>query len=440
MFFNICKFRITYLFWLFFPLLLNGQVKGLYAFNEHRWKVGVMNENQKVILKPSKLGGMIDTLQSFVGVQLPTKKVRGTPTDWGVINSEGKLILDTIYQSIQLIGMPEQTIPITQVSIDKKFGLMDLAGNTLLPIEYDEIKETQKRIPFEYSHLAKVKKGNLTGIVHKKDGTFALPLAEQTIERFGYESLLSVAIFKKDEKYGAINSEGTLILPANYTKIEIINSYAPIQQLKVFEDINFFFVDAWGDKISDPKIRSPYAKKQYSKRFKKREQAATQKRTAPTEFQENIITFFETKAHTNGKASLIIHYSTPQNNLESVTFEISDKFEVLAPYISIEPATGKVKLDKLVVKVGEKLGICQANGLPLTPISFDVISDMETHFLLEKDNLKGYANQKGQLIFDAIFSEISKTRYQEKGLIEVTKGRYRGFADFKSKTIYLPNN
>ncbi len=103
---------------------------------------------------------------------------------------------------------------LASVKLGEKEGMIDRAGNVVIPIEYDEIRE--------YGEAFKVKKGDKYGLIDKtgKDITGIKYSAMQT---HPVGDLFSV---KEDGKIGLIDYAGKEIIPSKYDQIHP-SGYSP---------------------------------------------------------------------------------------------------------------------------------------------------------------------------------------------------------------------
>lgn len=130
---------------------------------------------------------------------------------WGLLDSDYKEVFEPQFTSL---------VPIHRdfFIAEKKgcFGIVEPGGKQMAEIEYHEIK-FMKGAPDLYSFQIK----GLMGIM---DSAFNIiqPAQYQHVQRMGgvYRVLDS-----KSQKYGVLNGDGTVLLPAIYTDIHLLGSY-----------------------------------------------------------------------------------------------------------------------------------------------------------------------------------------------------------------------
>lgn len=78
---------------------------------------------------------------------------------WGCINNNFETLIDFTYNSIGYFGQN-----ILKVELDNKFGLIDISGNEIMPIEFDDIEKISKDNNRINEVAYKIKLGNKYGI------------------------------------------------------------------------------------------------------------------------------------------------------------------------------------------------------------------------------------------------------------------------------------
>lgn len=95
-----------------------------------------------------------------------------------------------------------------------KFGLIDLTGNEVIPIEYDEITVIRG-----IENSFKVKKDDKYGIVDG-DGKTVIQAQYADIDVLGKDNKSGFIIKNADGKYGIVDYSNAQILEAKYDSIE----------------------------------------------------------------------------------------------------------------------------------------------------------------------------------------------------------------------------
>lgn len=140
-------------------------------------------------------------------------------------------------------GHDTETINNIIIKKDKKYGIVDLTGKTILPIEYDFIEPTE------------AVEGNIVGNIGIiwKDGkcSFVWMSNGKILEPFKYENIIvneansstwlmwSTYLVKENGKYGCVDYERTPILPSIYDAIDFkleIDSYGYHYKMLLYKD------------------------------------------------------------------------------------------------------------------------------------------------------------------------------------------------------------
>ena len=202
----------------------------------------VFNENLEYDIKNYSFGK--DSI--FIYQEIIDKKKLN-----GIVNINGKVITQPIYQDIQFINDGDFYV----VKKENQYGCIDKSGNVVIPIIYDKIDYYLKKglilamkngkwgyinqknetiIPFQYDEacpffndLAFVKKGDFYGTINVKNKIKFKFSHEKTKFPFFTENL---ALFKENGKYGFINKKGKTKIPAIYDKaFPYINGLAYVE-------------------------------------------------------------------------------------------------------------------------------------------------------------------------------------------------------------------
>jgi hypothetical protein len=130
---------------------------------------------------------------------------------WGVVNNKGSLIIDTKFEDIE--GL-RHTKGYFACKLNDKWGLLDSTGKEIFPLEAEIIDIKWDGNKFG---MFKFKLGNKWGVM---DFSGKLLLAPEyvSIGEFGYSDKLHAAIIKKDNLFGVLYSDKTII-EADYVDI-----------------------------------------------------------------------------------------------------------------------------------------------------------------------------------------------------------------------------
>ncbi len=210
-------------------------------------KVGLINIKGKEIIKPEYYSITADgyyneqTGYKAVGFVVCNRTDEGYR--YGYINSHGQKLLEPIYNAMQRVteimddenvyivaqkngqsGLIKNTDVILEFQYEDinynrvnsvfsvrrlaKYGVVDISGNAILPVEYDEVWFVSKNI--------NAKKG---------EETFLFDVNGRQIEDMKYSTIIETEneeykITIKDQKYGVINKNEKSIIPNDYQYIE----------------------------------------------------------------------------------------------------------------------------------------------------------------------------------------------------------------------------
>lgn len=187
-------------------------------------KFGVINNNGDIVINPQ-----YDEIISIPNNSKPVFVCNYDVNDEAgtyktkVLNAENREIL-TGYEKIEAIDNydSKQNIwfedNILRVSKNGKYGLIDFEGKEIIPCEYDEIVAlTSIRNEFL------IKKAGNIGLVNEK-GQSIIPTQYKAILTLkeGYNS--EYIIVNEENKYGVINTTGTVLIEPNYEAVKYLNS------------------------------------------------------------------------------------------------------------------------------------------------------------------------------------------------------------------------
>lgn len=104
-----------------------------------------------------------------------------------------------------------------------KYGVIDMKGNVIIPLEYEDFEYNVYGIYFEGGLIAK--KDGKWGVINEKNEAiipfeydYINTVAEGALQIFTFDDNLAVA--KKDSKWGVINENNEVIIPFEYDTIE----------------------------------------------------------------------------------------------------------------------------------------------------------------------------------------------------------------------------
>lgn len=188
------------------------------SYKDNKW--GVIDSTGNNVIDPS-YKEMIVVPNSKSGVFICTYDVNYDTGDYKtkVLNDKNQEIF-TQYDKVEAIQNQDKDgnlwyeKNVLKVQKDGKFGLIDLTGNEIIQIEYDEISV----IP-EIENSFKVKKDSKYGIVDG-DGKTVVRAQYADIDVLGKDNKSGFIVKNDSGKYGIVDYSNTQILEAKYDSIE----------------------------------------------------------------------------------------------------------------------------------------------------------------------------------------------------------------------------
>ena len=224
----------------------------------------VLNERKEEILTDYDKVEPIQ-LQNTVNDLIYEKSVLKYQQDgkYGLIDFEGKRITKPIYDSIDSLNYKEGQLLVKQ---DGKTGVINIKGNTLIDIKYDQInvdgyytKEngynysgyivsttTDQGYRYGYinydgklllepnynqlSRVTQIQDNNNAYIICAENGRYGVMKNDESIIPNEYQSIEydegnNLFTIEKGKKYGIANIEGNIIVPTEYSQIDITGVY-----------------------------------------------------------------------------------------------------------------------------------------------------------------------------------------------------------------------
>ena len=208
-----------------------------YKANE---KYGLINFDGKALTKA--IYDNIDSISYKEGELLVKQEEK-----YGVINIKGKTMIKTQYDNItsddysnEKDGYKSAGYIVANKSEDGyKYGYIDNKGKLQLPIEYNEISRVTE-IQNENEIFLIARKNGQYGLL--KNGKEVLGYEYQAIE---YDENSKIFVLEKTKKFGIANSEGKIIVPVEYTDLELKGEY-----IYVKKDENEYVYDKNGNAVN----------------------------------------------------------------------------------------------------------------------------------------------------------------------------------------------
>lgn len=183
-------------------------------------KYGLVDFSGKQIAKPEY--EEIDSLAYKEGELLVKKDGK-----YGVINIKGNKLVEIAYELITVDGYYTDNnqyqyagyIVSTKTEEGYRYGYINYKGDVIVKPEYNELERIDDIEDNENAYLIGAKNGQY-GVI--KNETVIVPNEYQSIR---YDKTNNVLVVEKSRKYGISNLEGKLIVPVEYTQIDITGIY-----------------------------------------------------------------------------------------------------------------------------------------------------------------------------------------------------------------------
>ena len=364
-------------------------------------KIGLLNSKGQFVLNPEYDKIQYDNLRHIY--HLTKDKLSG-------IYFEGsKKILNCEYQSVYTDGATFITI-----QKDKKYGIIDYQVNTIIPIEFDEIRIKG------WNDFFSVKKDGKYGYYSKK-GEVIIPIRYDNLDGF-YESKLNHLLKATiGDSVGVINLKNEVVVPIKFKFAYSIEDFIQVE-LKGKRGL----YSITGKEILKPEYDRIY-------------RSETQKSNLVFQVKDNLIGII-------GKAGEILY------DAQFKTINYIHDEDLL-----INPFSGNGKIYRYVKHKNGKFGVFEEfNSKMVIPIEYDTVCRRfdfgnATYFILKKGSMYGVVNQKNEVIIGFHYQLLSFDKlsnyYREQDLEEpieaqnifvvAKKGSKFGVIDFKEK-IWVP--
>lgn len=171
-----------------------------YAVMQRKGKVGLLNDRGQEIVPPryEDLKTLDSTLFSVM-----------EKGDWKVVNLEGRTVLQPGYELAKALKAANGKSCLAFM-VNKKWGILDGGGRMLAVPKYDEVKVFESA-PGELTEFFQTQNDSYLGLLSATGFEILPPLAED-IHMFND----SLFLFKKYQKWGAVNKQGGVVLEAVY--------------------------------------------------------------------------------------------------------------------------------------------------------------------------------------------------------------------------------
>lgn len=233
-------------------------------------KVGYMNENNKIIVKPQYTSGTYFNNKKYATVSIGNDSLER----YAVIDLKGNYFIgfDEGYEYLGLNYTFENWILISKAG---KYGYMNEEKEILIPLEYEQLGGFFGQLAFaekdsKYGYIDSVNRiligfqfdkasnfGNLQpdgfryAMVEKDYKNGYINNNGELVISFLYEEAYSfhngLAVVKKDEKFGCVNTKGAVVIPFVFD--HITNSGEIIKARKELTSSKEFYFDRQGTLI-----------------------------------------------------------------------------------------------------------------------------------------------------------------------------------------------
>lgn len=220
----------------------------------------VLNENQEEIFTNYDNVECI-SLKNIASSLMYEKSVLKYEKDgkYGLIDFNGNEITSNIYENIEGLKYKEGELQVTK---DGKLGIINIKGNELVEIEYDKVDvdafyqegqsyklsgyivgnktdegyrygyisvDGEELLKTEYNEISRIndiKNEESIYLIASKNGQYGLTKNGENILNFEYQSINydndnSLLIIEKSKKYGVSDINGNIIVPVQYSQIDI---------------------------------------------------------------------------------------------------------------------------------------------------------------------------------------------------------------------------
>lgn len=199
---------------------------------------GFINENGEFVIEPQ-----FDEAKNFTSDNTMVKK----DGLWGLINKKGEFIIDPKFEQIEYDDMYYMSLPSEERSLtpfpvqaDGKWGYIDLSGKIV--------------ISPEYKYASKASEGILVVTYDKSSWKLLDYTGKELLSLDNYSFISSFtedkAIVCKDDKFGAINKSGEMVIPNEY---DDLSSFLENKAI-VIKDKKYGYINADNEKVIDCKF------------------------------------------------------------------------------------------------------------------------------------------------------------------------------------------
>lgn len=440
-------------------ILTKGEDKGKITsqsyftmFKDNKW--GVINSNGETIIDPS-YEEMIIIPDNKKDVFICTYDVNYETGEYKTkaLNSENNEIY-TEYDEIEAIQNSDNLnnlwyeSNVLRVKKDGKFGLINLDGKQILPIEYDEISAING-----IENSLKIKKDGKYGIANS-EGTIVIENKYSDITNLGMDDKSGFIIKNEEGKFGVINYTGAQVLDTKYEAIEKIygnDMYVILEnniQKLINKDGSVVLAEGFD------KIKTVLSNKENGIIFEKDGKYGVMKLTGDVTITADYEDLKEAKdgifiAKRSGKYGIIDITNTAKIEFKYVTASYNSKADIYI--LEDENSTATIfnsnfetKLTGILNELNEEKGYIKIRvGEEYKYYNFkfeekqakDVLTS-NTLFLSKKDGKYGYIDKDGNTVVDYKYDDAKEQNLS--GFAAIKKDGKWGCIDSKGNIVIEP--
>ena len=427
--------------------------KNYYAsYKDNKW--GVIDSTGNNVIDPS-YKEMIIVPNSKIGVFICTYDVDYNTGSYKTkaLNDKNQEIF-TQYDKIE----PMQNIDkngnvwyeknVLKVQKNDKFGLIDLTGNEVIPIEYDEITVIRG-----IENSFKVKKDDKYGIVDG-DGKTVIQAQYADIDVLGKDNKSGFIIKNADGKYGIVDYSNAQILEAKYDSIEkVYGNDMYVVNLNGKQKV----VNKSGNDVLTTgfdSIKQILANQENAVIFVKSNKFGVMNTSGEVVIESQYDSLEETKvgtfiANKDGKYGIININKEEKLPFEYTSISFNEKADLYVAEDSnfnskILNSNLDVKASGILLEINEtkgylKLRVDNVNKYYNFKFEEKQESDIFTNrtlFLSKKDGKYGYVDKNGKVIVDYIYDDAMEQN--DYGFSAIKKDGKWGSIDGKGNVIQEP--
>lgn len=182
-----------------------------YAIMQRNGKVGMLDHNGREVVPPK-----FDDVKALDATMVSVME----NGEWQVMNMQGDIILQPGYERVEILKSDRpDTRPYLAYRLNEKWGIIDQKGRSISTPKYDEITVLQN-VPDHVSGLYfQTKKDDLLGLLLPDQKELLRPSVD---EIWIYNN--NLVFYKKDLKWGAIDSTGSNVLKPVYSHFSRIST------------------------------------------------------------------------------------------------------------------------------------------------------------------------------------------------------------------------